>query len=307
MYSDIIRTDEYKHRLLSFIKSEYGIDSATITPAKRGFYGETWRLESADTRYFVKIVYATEHQDIYKRSFPVIRHLCDHGIGFISRIIKTKDGNFSKQFDSAILGVFDWIDGELIETDATKIPEYQMLAKIYTVPVHGVSIHCEDFSARSTDRVFEQWCALKDKKVISLLEKSRSKIEHRAKRLKLFAERCKDDTTNFFITHGDAGGNLIVNGDNYFIVDWDYALLAPPERDAWVMCCKNWAMDAFHEALRHNGIQHTLRPERLAYYCYNYFFFYLAAFLDASSNADTIEQYINGWIEESFRFADGIP
>ena len=28
---------------------------------------------------------------------------------------------------------------------------------------------------------------------------------------------------------------------------------------------------------------------------------------DASSQADTIEQYISGWIEESFRFADEVP
>jgi len=252
------------------------------------------------------LVYVAERQDIYEQSFPIIRHLCDHGIDFIGRVIKTKGGNLSTRFDGAVLGVFDWIDGSLMETDATKIPEYQMLAKIYTVSVHDVSIHREDFSGRCADRVIEKWGVLEDKQVLSLLEKHRSKIEHRAKRLKLFAGRCQGDTTNFFITHGDAGGNLIVNGDKYFIVDWDYAILAPPERDAWVMCCKNWAMDAFHEALRQNGIVYTLRPERLAYYCYHYFFYYLTAFLDASSQADTIEQYISGWIEESFRFADEV-
>jgi len=306
VYSNILRSEDYKCRLLEYIKREYDIEAAYITPAKRGFYGETWRLGAEGASYFLKLVYAVEHQDIYAQSFPVIQHLNDHGIDFISRIVKTKDGNLSARYDGAILGVFNWIDGEHIETDATKIPEYQMLARVYTVPSHGISISREDFSGRCADRFFEQRSALVDKQVISLLEKNRQKIEHRTKRLKHFAERCQGDTASFFITHGDAGGNLIVDGDRYFIVDWDYSLLAPPERDAWVMCSKDWAMDAFHEALRSNGISHTLRQEWLAYYCYHYFFFYLNAFLDASAQADTIEEYINGWIEESFRFADEI-
>ena len=99
----------------------------------------------------------------------------------------------------------------------------------------------------------------------------------------------------------------MVSGDKYFIVDWDNPILAPPERDAWVMCGKDWARDAFHDALRQNDIAYTLRPERLAYYCYDFFFFYLNAYLDASTQADTVEEYINGWIEESFKYADIIP
>jgi len=306
MYSNVVRSDEYKCRLIDFVKHEYGIEAVSTTPAKRGFYGETWRLDTGDASYFLKIVYADVHIDIYKQSFPVIQHLNDHGIDFISRIVKTKVGDLFTRFDGAILGVFDWIDGELIESDATKIPEYQMLAKVYTIPAYGVFIPRETFTCKSADKFFKQWSALDDKQIVSLLEKNRAKIEHRARKLTHFAALCRGDTANFFITHGDAGGNLIENGDKYFIVDWDYSLLAPPERDAWVVCHRDWARDAFHEALRCNGISHTLRPERLAYYCYHYFFFYLNAFLDASSQAAPIEEYIDGWIEESFKYADRI-
>jgi len=147
---------------------------------------------------------------------------------------------------------------------------------------------------------------LEDKQLLLLLEKNRAKLEHRAERLKKFSEFCRVDNTGFVITHGDAGGNFMVSGDKYFIVDWDNPILAPPERDAWVMCGKDWARDAFHDALRQNDIAYTLRPERLAYYCYDFFFFYLTAFLDVSAQADTVEEYIDGWIEWSFEYADKI-
>ena len=59
-----------------------------------------------------------------------------------------------------------------------------------------------------------------------------------------------------------------------------------------------------NDALRENGINYTLRPERLAFYCYDFFFYYLNAFLDACSQADVVEEYIDGWIKESFAYAD---
>jgi len=304
MYSDVIRSEEYKRKLLDFIQQYYGLEAVGIAPAKRGFYGETWRLDTADGSFFLKLVYVAAHKLTYERSFPVIEHLHDHGIDFISRIAKTKDGRLSTQFDGAALGVFGWIDGETIETDATKIPEYQMLAKIYQVPAHGVSIPREDFSGKIAGEFFAKWNALKGEDVLSLLGKNRVKLEHRAARLEYFAALCRNDTAGFVITHGDAGGNLIVNGGRHFIVDWDDPLLAPPERDAWVMCGKAWAREAFESALRQNGIAYTLRPERLAYYCHHFFFLYLIALIEGSTPVNEMEEYLEGWIRESIAYAD---
>jgi len=309
LYSSIPRSQEYQHRLLEFIRQEYRIDAAVLAPAKRGYYGETWRLDTTNRSYFLKLVYPTAHKTAYERSFPIIQHLCDHGIDFISRIVKTPDGDLSTRFDGAILGVFDWIDGENRETDATKIPEYQLLAKVYAVPACGVPILREDFSGTSADTFFERWHALDNRQIHALLEKNRAKLEHRARRLKTFAGLCRGDTADFFITHGDAGGNLIVNGDRYFIVDWDTPLLAPPERDAWVMCSREWARDAFHTALSQNSIRHTLRLDWLAYYCYHFFFYYLTTYLDGFTPTDSvreIEEYIDGWIAGSIQYADTI-
>jgi len=62
MYSNATRSEEYKHYLLDYIKHEYGIESIGIEPAKRGFYGETWKLTTAASACFLKVVYAPEHK-----------------------------------------------------------------------------------------------------------------------------------------------------------------------------------------------------------------------------------------------------
>ena len=50
-----------------------------------------------------------------------------------------------------------------------------------------------------------------------------------------------DNPVNAFDFVGDAGGNFLVSRDKCFLVDWDGVLLAPPERDAWVMGFREWA------------------------------------------------------------------
>jgi len=310
VYSDITRLDEYKRLLLDFIRREYGIGANGIYPAKRGFYGETWRLDMTGGSYFIKVVYPAAHKSVYKNSFPIIDHINRHGINFISRIVKTVHGNLSVNFDGAVLGVFDWIDGENRQDERSKVREYKLLAKVYTVPTDGLSIPRENFTTESADTFFRHWTALPtDTTLCALFEQHHEKIEHRAKRLRLFSERCRSDLSSFVITHGDAGGNFITDGSRNYIVDWDTPILTPPERDAWFCMHWDWAVKAFHAALKQNGIEYTLRPERLAYYCYHMFFFYLNAYIDRFIQIGVtqgIEEYMEGWIEDAFRFADKI-
>ena len=314
MYSSVERDDVYKLALLNFVNTEYDIDAVYMTAAKRGFYGETWKLSARDEDFFLKIVYCDEHKDVYEQSFPITQHLNSNGIDFISKIVKTKSGKLSTHFDGATIGVFHWIEGENTESNETKPFEYQMLAKVYKVPYDDIVIPKEDFSNKCSDEFFHLWHKHNDKQTLSLLERNRKKLEHRAKRLNKFSKLCRKDLTDFIITHGDAGGNFLMgNGKNY-IVDWDGATLAPPERDAWVMCGFDWARELFNKALQDNGIDYSLRPERLAYYCYWFFFFYLNSFLYAESEVGVIkeymeeymEEYIDSWIENSITWADAL-
>jgi len=318
MYSNVKRSNKYISRLCDFIRLEYQISPVSLTPAKRGYYGETWRLEAADRNYFVKLDYSP-HKKIYERSFVVLDHLRSHGITAVSKIIKSVNGELSTRFDSAVLGVFEWIDGENVQNEATKIEEYKILGKVYAAPTDNIDIQRDKFSAANANLFYRQWDKLKDgasnknhSAILSVLDRHGNRFRERSERLALFADKCKSDTSNFYITHGDAGGNVIVNGSKFYIVDWDDTRLAPPERDAWFCLHWEWAMTAFNNALRGNGINYTLRPERLAYYCYDMFFFYLNEYMKtyfALGNrgiSEKLTEYFNCWIENEILYADNI-
>lgn len=317
MYNNIQRDNEYINCLKDFIRNKYHIHAIAITPAKRGYYGETWKLETVNKLYFIKLDYLPRHQKLFQNSLSVVEYLCNSGIDFINKIVKTCNGELYSIFNSAVLGVFEWIDGENIETDDTKIPEYQMLCKIYPLTKQGFDIPTAEFSDASALRFYKKWDELKaapldeaNNTVLSILEHHSEKLSHCALRLSHFALLCQKNKADFYITHGDAGGNFFVGNSRYYFVDWDEVMYAPLERDAWVMCCRDWARKLFNVTLKENNIPYTLRPERLAFYCYHMFFLYLGEFLEdftLQGYSKGIEDYFDEcWIEERIQYADKI-
>ena len=307
MYSAVQRDAAFERRLRGFIASTYPIEPTKITPAARGFYGETWRIGAPQGRFFAKLD-SSSHQSVYGGSFPVMEHLCNHGIDFISKIVKTRDGALYTRFEGGVLGLFGWIAGENREDDSTKPHEYQMLARVYTVDPAGLAIPREDFSAQAAEEFYPRQARVEDKDILTLLDDKRTEIDACARRLRYFSEICARDETGFVITHGDAGGNVLVHGEKYHIIDWDDPRLAPPERDAWFWMHRPWAMEAFHKALRQNGIAYALRPERLAYYCYYMYFFYLNEILDAhfalGNLSAYLSDYLGGWMNDNRAYAE---
>jgi len=318
MLNHIERNSEYTNQLMGFIREKYHINTISITPAKRGYYGETWKLDAVNNSYFVKLDYFTRHQKLYRNSLAVVEYLCNNGIDFISKIVKTRDDRLYSSFNSAVLGVFEWIDGKNIETDDTKTPEYQMLCKIYPLTKQGFDIPTAEFSDNTAVRFYEKWKKLKNAPlkeansiVDSLLERHSEKLSHCASRLSHFASFCGKNKADFYITHGDAGGNFFVSNGRNYIVDWDEVMYAPLERDAWVMCCRNWARKLFNDTLRSNNIAYELRPERLAFYCYHMYFLYLGEFFDdfmVHGISASIEEYFEAdyFMAERIKFADMI-
>ncbi|MEG1427617.1 MAG: hypothetical protein RSC76_08015, partial [Oscillospiraceae bacterium] len=244
-------------------------------------------------------------------------YLCNNNIDFIGEIVKTCDGELYSIYHLGVLGVFEWIDGENVETDGTKTLEYQMLCKIYPLTKLGFAIPTIEFSDIMAVRFDKNLERLKkipqteaNTAVLSLIQQKKEVLSHRALRLSHFASICKDNADDFYFTHGDAGGNFFVEKDRNDIIDWDEVMYAPLERDAWVMSCHDWARKLFNDTLKKNNIEYELKSERLAFFCYHMFFLYLNEFLEDfmfHHIRDSIEDYLNGgWIEERIRFADRI-
>lgn len=315
MYQNPTRDKNYIDALKQCILDQYGINATTITEAKRGYYGETWKLETQDQSFFIKIDYLSRHQDKLKNSLPVINYLTKQGIPFINKVILTLNQELYIHFNGAILAVFQWIEGKNVETDETKASEYQMLSEVYAMKLPKFNIPTLQFSDLEAITFFKQYQNLKenpkhasDFKVLAILEKHLEYLIHCANRLKEVANICQQDTHDFYLTHGDAGGNHIVGKDRNYILDWDEVMYAPLERDAWVMCCKDFARDLFNQTLHQKHIAYKLKKERLAFFCYHMFFFYLNEFMydqHAFDLSQRVKDYFEDcWITERIKYAD---
>jgi hypothetical protein len=92
MLNVINRDSAYIDRLSGFLEREYSLSTLDIKPAKRGYYGETWKVDTTNGSYFIKLDYFIRHQSKFENSLPVVDYLCDRGIDFIGSIIKTVKG-----------------------------------------------------------------------------------------------------------------------------------------------------------------------------------------------------------------------
>lgn len=317
MQKEILRNPDDAKRLRAALSAQYGITAAEITPAARGYYGETWKIHTTAGTYFLKMDALPFHQKRFQSGLSVVEYLCKNGVDFVGNIVKTRDGKLFSTFDTALMGLFEWVDGENLETDGTKASEYRMLCNIYPLTKPGLGIPAVSFSDEAAARFYRQWELLKkapqtaaNAAVLELFARYRAELSHSAQRLSKLARRCRADVGDFYLTHGDAGGNFFVGKGRNYLFDWDEAMYAPLERDAWVMGCYEWARNLFDQTLKKNNIPYRLRPERLAFYCYHMYFFYLGEFLlvhpICDQSARMLDYFENGWIRSRIAFADTI-
>lgn len=111
---------EYMNGLFRFLSAEYGLSVKNIFPATRGFYGETWIIQT------------------------------ESGISFVPKIIRTTGGRLYSRFRHGTAAVFEYIPGELSEDWSTE-QLYSRLAKIYRLKTDGITLKNESFGTELID------------------------------------------------------------------------------------------------------------------------------------------------------------
>lgn len=67
MQNEISHDKEYILQLKKAIYEQYGISAVEITPAERGYYGETWKIH-AGSDYFLKMDYLPSIKKDFSRA-----------------------------------------------------------------------------------------------------------------------------------------------------------------------------------------------------------------------------------------------
>lgn len=311
--SDLKRDD--RNELEEFLQFEYGFQVKGIAPAKRGFYGETWKVHTEGGEYFVKLDRWDYHMETYRKSLSAVQYMTDSGISFIPKVIKTRNGFLSSSFKKGAAAVFDYVEGELLE-DCPLERLFGHLSGIYRLKAGGMGLDTETFGTEPADtfQKLRNNPELPDAAARALARRE-PVISNYMERLQQLSDACKKDQGKFHITHGDAGGNCILNNSRLYLVDWDTVKLAPAERDAWVYMCDKRQIAVINTVLAENGTDCRLERKRLCYYAYGYFFYYLNEYLHRIASAkeeeyrttvvESMKDYLaHGWIHKRLDAAD---
>jgi hypothetical protein len=297
----------------------YGVDAINIVPAKRGFFGETWRVHTNTGDYFAKIDFWDYHKELYRKSFAIVDFLGQNGITDTLRIRKTLKGDLYSMFDQGVLGMFDFIEGVNTEDYPIELL-FSRLSSVYMLTGDGLLIERERFGTEIVGTLRRNLDGLEDsasksaRRIREAITMHAETIAHWERRLSLFSDRCRHNLADFHITHGDAGGNCILDGDQMAIVDWDAPMLAPIERDAWFYLRNPKQIEAINYVLQSNGIGYTMDSNRLCYYAYFSFFNYLSEyikayhFIESESQRTTLAEDMTGlfdsWVMRVLDSAD---
>jgi hypothetical protein len=282
MFYNIDGSDfEYRIKLKAFIENAYSINITSIDEHNRGFYGETWKVESNNNnRYFIKIIYSEKHAKKYMSSFNVLDFMNANGIDFVSKVIKAISGKQYLSFNEGILAMFDFVDG--IHAKDNPITFIPYLVRIYNLPVLNIDVEKEDFSTNAFLHLEQQVEKLNnDIEILSIINKNLQLLIDVNDKQKHYSQLCKNKQKLFVITSGDIGGNSLVVDDKIKIIDCDWIKLAPPERDLWWYVQDLQQITDINISFQREGFNYSLDNEILGYYTFFSFIYFLTEIIDS--------------------------
>ena len=311
MHNRNVRSKESLCALGACIAQCWGLRDVTLREAERGFYGETWVVESAEGRFFAKLD-CSPHQGIYRHNLLVLQGLVDQNVPHVAPVRKAVGGALFAMFAGGTLALFDFIEGIHTE-DYPLVRLFSALTRIYHAsPPDG--IERETFSGAVLGHIHDHIDALghdeSDERIREILRGHAPTLERYAQKLRTLSVLCMKDLFGFVVTHGDAGGNAIMTDEHFTLIDWDHPMYAPPERDAWFFVVDPY-FTAFDRCLAAEGHAYKLQARRIGYYAYYTYFYYLLEYLICYASlsdeaakrdcADAIAAYFDSWIVNQMR------
>jgi len=281
-----IQTD----RLIQAIQQHYGIEIESLRFLQRGWGGDCFAIDTpAAERFFLKVHDGDEH-DVAASSkafyLPLMHQL--HSKGILSHIphpVPTLGGEFSTPLGSFELVITHFIDGRLIGFGTLPEPVLRELSKMVGI-LHNSRSQL-DFDQPFIER-FEMIPERDFWEVFNALEAVNAAdrvgrhalrdalLPHQGKILaalgyqKTLQTTARGSNKPMVVCHTDLHGANLMGDDrgNLYILDWENALIAPPEHDMIFFAGEPNFWEVFWPHYHQQFQDASLDPEILRFYFY---------------------------------------
>ena len=249
--------------VIGALRAGWALEPGGVEYLTVGFGSHHWRAtDDAGGRWFVSVddlaARRRSGDDSHNHAHERLRAALltasavhDSGATFVVAPVPTTDGDvvhlIGNQYATA---VYPFVDGRRrgFGDTLTQAERDQVLGLLGALHASSAAIRgtadVEDFVLSNRDELANALCGLGASWDTGPYgEPARSWFEVRARRIEhllgehdRLIEQARQKPDRMVLTHGEPHpGNLIETADGWRLVDWDTALVAPPERDLWLL------------------------------------------------------------------------
>jgi Putative homoserine kinase type II (protein kinase fold) len=214
------------------IEIEYGFSIKSYAPAPRGFWAETFIINTDKDKYFVKIHKNFPWESSLKTSLDIQFQMAEQ-IKYIPKPIKTQNNMlFYILDDKRIFVLYTYIDGtQYITNDAYEI--FNLMTNIYKLNIKCNAIFEFKFYAEEIIREMQKNKYDTTSEILKSFLKRNHEIYMKNWNIyENLVNKVRNKNNKYYLTHGDIGKNLMIDKNKQvFIVDWDRIYVGSIERD----------------------------------------------------------------------------
>jgi spectinomycin phosphotransferase len=246
-------------RIVAELEAGWGLTVDAVEYLPVGFGSHHWRADGRGERWFVTVddldakrwtpdETRDEGFERLEAAIATSRALRDHGLDFVVAPEPTVDGPILHRLDRFAVALYQHVEGRTHPYGAFPSADdrravLDLVVRLHAAPVVGPA-RADDFELRNRgdlDRALDDLHRPWDtgpygeacREALAGTEPALRR--HLAVYDGLAARACAQPD-RMVLTHGEPhAANTILTAAGWVLVDWDTALLAPPERDIWEM------------------------------------------------------------------------
>jgi len=280
--------------VIEALRTGWALEPVAVEYSAVGFGSHHWRVvDDAGRRWFVSVDDLEARRrsaddspdDAYERLRAALltsSAVHDGGAAFVVAPVKTIDGDVVRRIRGQYAAaLYPFVDGHIHDfgdtfPEAERDQVLRLIGALHASPaVLWGTAHVEDFAlpqrheiAHALDELSAPWeTGPYGQRARSWFAVRANRIEHMLSEHDLLAEQARQRPDRMVLTHGEPHpGNLIETTNGWLLVDWDTALVAPPERDLWHLRGSDTStFDAYTSVVDHDVLPAMLDLYRLAW------------------------------------------
>lgn len=245
--------------LVDALADGWGLNVASLEYQAVGFGSHHWSAtDTSASRWFVTVhdldaKCRSVDDDVFERlraALATARAVCDAGAAFVVAPVPARDGSVVRRVaEQFALSLYPYVEGRT-ERGEYRSASDRLAAMEMIVIVHGSNVavtrnaRVDDFTLTNHDELLH---ALDDlaapwdggpysERTRTLLSRHATGVARLLDTYDTLAAEARERPDRMVLTHGEPHvENVMITANGRMLIDWDTAMVAPPERDLWML------------------------------------------------------------------------